>query len=140
MLVESFIRYKGECYDVGTRLKFKAVSWGYYEGIKEGVIEAFINTTAYIRAVDGKLYTFSTVTNCVKFDQVITEIITPVYYVEQQIETNRSYPPLWQVENGLILYIAIMVIGVLFEERFLIWIFATVIFFAWITGRLNKKN
>ena len=139
MPVEYFIRYQGKCYDVGTRLKFKAVAWGYYEGIKEGVIEKFIGSTAYIRADDGQLYTFSTMTNCVNFDKVIKEIIDPVYYTAKQEAVDRNYPLSWQVENGLIWYIIIMTAGLFFEARLLIWIVATIFFFAWATGRLNKK-
>lgn len=140
MPVEYFIRYKGKCYDVGTRLRFKAISHNYYFGIKEGVIEKFINTTAFIRADDGVLYEYSTTKYLVDFDKVIIEIINPVYYVpEITTKNNRECPPPWDVEIGWIWYIIIMVVGTIFNDRLMIWVVATAIFFLWKTGILRKK-
>ena len=140
MPVEYFIRYKGLFYDVGTRLKFKAYSYGYYWGIKEGIIEKFINTTAFIRGDDGILYEYSTIKNLIDFDKVIIEIIEPVYYVpEGTTGNNHDCPPDWDVEIGWIWYIITMVVGVIFKDRILIWVFATAIFFLWRRGYLNKK-
>jgi hypothetical protein len=138
MPVEYFIRYKGLCYDVGTRLKFKAISYNYYWGIKEGVIEQFIGTTAFIRADDGLLYEYSTTKYLVDFDKVIVEIINPIYYIpETTTKNNRNCPPDWDIEIGWIWYIVIMVVGTIFNARLMIWVLASAYFFLWKSGFLN---
>jgi hypothetical protein len=136
MPVEHFITYKGQHYDVGTRLKFRAFSWGYYQGVKVGVIEEFIKTTAYIRADDGEIYQCSTITN--DWVKNIIEIIYPVYYVEKEPQNNgRVRPPDWQIEMGVTWYIIIMVFCALFKERWLGWFCVTGYFLLWINGFLN---
>ena len=142
MPVEYFIRYKGIFYDVGTKLKFKAISYNYYFGIKEGVIEKFINTTVFIRANDGELYEYSTTTNVVNFDKLIIEIIEPVYWVPEKLIPidNQNHPAPWDVEIGWIWYIIIMVVGAIFQDRLLIWIVASAIFFLWKSGKLGGNK
>lgn len=142
MPVEQFIRYKGLFYDVGTRLKFKAISYNYYCGIKEGVIEKFINSTVFIRADDGKLYEYSTIRHSVDFDKLIIEIITPVYCAPEKLvpTKNNNAPAPWDVEIGWIWYIIIMVVGTIFQDRILIWLVATVIFLAWKSGKLGGNK
>ena len=138
MPVEYFIRYKGLFYDVGTRLRFKAYSYGYYWGIKEGEVEKFIGTTAFIRGDDGVLYEYSTTKWLVNFDKVIIEIIEPVYYdMERATNNNHNYPSSWDAEIGWIWYIIIMVVGSIFKARLMIWIFATAYFFLWKSGFLK---
>lgn len=139
MPVEYFIRYKGMFYDVGTKLKFKAISYNYYWGIKDGTIEKFINSTVFIRADDGVLYEYSTIKNLVDFDKLIIEIIKPVYWIpeEHTPADNRNRPAPWDVELGWIWYIIIMVVGAIFKDRLLIWFFTTAIFFLWKNGFLN---
>lgn len=146
MPVEYFIRYKGLCYDVGTKLKFKARfragSYSFYQGVKEGVIEQFINSTVFIRAEDGELYNFSTIRNLVDFDKEIVEIIEPVYYIPKPQTSDRNYnrPDPWDVEVGWIWYIIIMVVGTIFNSRLLIWVAATTIFFSWKSGRFGGNK
>ena len=141
MPVEYFIRYRGRCYGVGTRLKFEAKVNGYYCGIKEGVIEQFAGTMVFIRGDDGILYKYSTTKYLVDFDKVIIEIINPSYYIMEGINySNRECPQPWDFEIGLIWYIIIMVVGTLFNARLIIWIVSTVIFFLWKNGFLNGGN
>ena len=138
MPVEYFIRYKGNCYDVGTRLKFHARLYGFDCGIKDGIIERFINNSVFIRSSDGEMYTYSTTKYLVDFDKIIIEIIEPVYYVEQYTnDNNRTYPQSWETEIAWIWYVVIMVVGVIFNARLLIWGFATAVFFLWKNGFLN---
>ena len=141
MPVEYFIRYKGKCYDVGTRFKFRAISYNYYRGIKEGVIEKFINTSVFIRADDGKLYEYSTIKNLVDFDKLIIEIIKPVYYTAKNLAPdNNNRPAPWDVEIGWIWYIIIMIIGTIFKDCLLIWVVATAVFFLWKSGKLGGNK
>ena len=141
MPVEYFIRYKGQCYDVGTKLRFKAYAYGYYCGIKEGIIEKFIGTTAYIKGDDNVLYEYSTTKWLVDFDKVIIEIIEPIYYKPEKLApTKNNCPDPWDIEIGWIWYIIIMVVGAIFKDRLLIWIIATAVFFLWKSGKIGGKK
>ena len=138
MQVEYFIRFQGKCYDVGTRLRFYSSkrTWGIP---KSGIIEEFNGTACIIKGDDERTYILSTVAQ-ENGHRCVVEILKPVYYVEKRKNTNRNCPPIWKVENVLIWYIIIMVVGILFKARLLIWIVATVIFFTWATGHFNNKN
>ena len=138
MPVEYFIRYKGLLYDVGTRLKFKAYSYGYYWGEKEGVIEKFIGSTVFIKGDDGILYEYSTTKYLVDFDKVIIEIIEPIYYtLEKSSVADRDCPPSWDIEIGWIWYVILMVVGAIFKARIIIWVFVSAYFFLWKNGFIN---
>ena len=135
MPIEYFIRYQGKYYDVGTRLRFY-----YCNKIIEGVIEHFYGSTVYIRDSNGFLHDFSTARGEMYFDKLIAEIIKPVYYtgpIHSECSNERNCPPSWEVEMGWVYYILIMVAGTLFYARWIIYIFATIIFFAWKNGFLN---
>ena len=136
MPVEQFIRYKGLFYDVGTKLRINRY------GIKEGEIEKFIGGTAYIRFTDGSLESYSTMPNMIDFDKLIVEIIKPVYWIPNELNLvdnqNRTAP--WDVEIGWIWYIIIMVVGTIFNDRLLIWVVATTIFFLWKNGKLGGNK
>lgn len=136
MPIENFLRFEGKCYDVGTKLKFYAKIRQFNVGIKIGVIKKFDNGTVYIEGDDGFLYYYSTIFN------YIIEIIEPVYYIPKEDTTsdNRTRPAPWDVEIGWIWYIIIMVVGTIFNDRLLIWIVATAIFFLWKSGRLGGQK
>ena len=131
MPVEYFLKYKGQCYDVGTRLKFKHCG---YE--KEGQIEWFINNHVGIRLTDGSIWSISMIWG---LDNTITEIIEPVYYMEPQ--SKKVYGgPLPSDDDlfvGWVWYIVIMLVGTIFRDRLTIWVFATAIFFLWKNGFFN---
>ncbi len=142
--VRTYLPYKGIYYDVGTRLRFKARANGFYVGVREGVIEKFINTTMFIKADDGIIYEFCTTRNLVNFDKEILEIIEPVYWAPPE-ETltqhnNQNRPAPWDIEIGWIWYIVIMIVGSIFKERFMVWVMATAIFFLWKSGKFSKKK
>lgn len=131
MPVEYFLRYKGQCYDVGTRLKFK--EWGREE---EGQIEWFINNHVGIRLVDGSLRVLSTMWG---FENTVTEIIEPVYYVappEKKVY-GGPLPSEDDIFIGWVWYIVIMLVGTIFRDRLTIWVFASLIFFTWKNGLWN---
>lgn len=132
MPVEYFLRYKGKCYDVGTKLKFK-----FCGSILEGVVEWISHNHIYIRLTDGTGWTLSKVW---PLDNTILEIIEPVYYVEPPKKPVKvgTPPPMEDVFVGWMWYIAIMVVGIIFNDRWLIWIFATIIFFTWKNGGIKK--
>ncbi len=139
MPVEYFIKFRGMCYDVGTRLKFKQ-STATWEPILIGVIEKIAPSFAYIRATDGKLYEFSTVQGLVNFEKIIIEIVSPVYYTGAMPKRQKNQcvcPSQGDVDIGWMWYIIIMVVGTIFNARLTIWIFASLIFFAWKNGYMN---
>ena len=133
MPVEYFLRYKGKCYDVGTQLKFKVFS----NIILEGTIISFSHNQIYIRLTDGTTWKLSKVW---PLDNTIIEIVKPVYYTEPQKPIGKygTPPPMEDVFVGWMWYIAIMAVGIIFKDRWLIWIFATIIFFAWKNGGMKK--
>lgn len=138
-VVEYFIRYKGERYDVGTRLRFKTgtASWA---GILEGTIEIISHNVFYIRLTDGGMWKLSKV---LPLENRIVEIVYPVYYQDPPVEYVRGIqggpcPPEDQIFVGWIWYIAIMVIGALFKEALLIWVIASAVFFLWKNGFFNR--
>ncbi len=74
-----------------------------------------------------------------KYEQYI-EIIEPVYYQEPEPLNPqniflRTQSGSWDAHNkvctGLIWYILVMLVGIIFKERLLIWIVATIVFFIW---------
>lgn len=145
MPVEFFIRYKGALYDIGTILKIH-----YCNNVIEGTIEDFYGSKVYIRDSNGYLHEFSTIRNhgtndyafC-NFDKMIVEIVKPVYYtgpISGENSNKRNCPPDWEIEMGWIYYILAMVVGTLFHSRWVIYIFATIIFFAWKNGFLNNNK
>jgi hypothetical protein len=138
MPVEYFIRFQGKCYDVGTRLKFYPYGRTWFTPMI-GVIEEFMGTTCFIRGDDGKTYTLSTVVQ-ENGNKCVVEIIEPVYYILKGDTTNRFCPPAWKIEDVLVWYIIIMVVGALFQVRLLIWVVASIFFFAWVTGRFKNNN
>ena len=133
MPVEYFLRYQGKCYDVGTRLKFKPFSW--FDPM-EGTIESISHNTILIQLIDGRTWELSKVWS---LDNTITEIIEPVYYEEPPVVYRRggAYPPEESVFIGWIWYIIIMLVGTIFKDRFMIWAFASAVFFLWKNGFLN---
>lgn len=136
MPVEYFIRYQGKCYDVGTRLRFYPYGDKWLNPV-DGVIEEFTSTWVFIRGDNGRLYQFSTVTN--RFDSTVLEILSPVYYEEPPVAYRRGgvCPSEDAIFVGWVWYILIMLVGVIFNERLLIWVFATAVFFLWKNGFLN---
>ena len=139
MPIEYFIRFQGQCYDVGTRIKFKA---GYWGPILEGTIEIISHHIFFVRLTDGYLHQLSKIK---PLDNIILEILEPVYYVEPEVEYKRGFnggvkPPEDDIFIGWIWYILIMVVGVIFRDRLTIWIFATVVFFLWKNGFFGGKK
>lgn len=146
MPVENFLKYKGECYDVGTVLKFRVRGMMHFATLqpKIGIIEKFEENTCFIKDDFSRIYTIPTISQSqINDNEYIIEIIEPVYYnpPEQiQLVNNRNVPPAWDVEIGWIWYIIIMIVGTIFNDRLLIWIVASVVFFLWKAGKIGGKK
>lgn len=137
VLARKYMKYQGKYYDKGTKVMIKGpngpvqatfVGWRY-EGKNCFVAESGSYFDLYSN------YNFSGV------NKFIVEIIEPVYpdlhCVVTTKTTERDKPPSWDVEVGWIWYVVIMLVGTIFKDRFLIWGFATAVFFLWKNGFLN---
>lgn len=128
-----YLYYKGQYYDVGTRVMLKTRWCGV-------VLATFQGYGEY----DGKgAYSLSGGPNP---DDYIIEIVEPVYYVEPEPTSpkkssifTRTGSGSWgssdEVFVGLVLYIAVMLVATIFKDRIGIWILATIVYFNW----LKKK-
>ena len=131
MPVEYFLRYRGKCYGVGTMLKFKQNLCTYV-----GTIQSFTHNGMWLLVNTGSEYYLSRVHS---LDNTILEIIIPVYVDEPEkiVTKHRTSPPEDDIFYGWIVYIAVMIVGTIFNERFAIWVFASLVFFLWKKGFLS---
>lgn len=136
-LARKYLKYHNVYYDIGTKVKLRTPS-----GIKDAIFTGWrfdgksFKTIEYVNLWDTE-YTFSVANDC------ITEIIDPVYpkfEITPESTSERECPASWDVEIGWIWYIIIMVVGAIFKDRLMIWIFATIVFFLWEKGFLNGGN
>lgn len=137
MPVEYFIRFQGKRYDVGTRFKFK-----YMGSVMEGTIESISHNIFYVRLTDGTDWRLSKVW---PLENTIIEIIEPVYYEDPIVEytfgiSGGVCPTEGDVFIGWIWYIVIMVVGTIFNDRLMIWVFTSAVFFLWKNGFLGGKK
>lgn len=135
MPVEYFVRYKGQRYDVGTKLKF-VIGTGIFQTIHEGTIEWIDHYSVYIRLVDGRGWELSKLFG---LENTIVEIVKPVYYIEPPKKPVKGGPLPSEdaIFVGWAWYIIIMAVGLIFNDRWLIWFWATLIFFNWKNGFFN---
>lgn len=126
----TYLEYKGVYYDKGTVVKLKThqgkiatatfVGWYPQPGFRGD-------------GVWGYYYSGQT-------EQYVLEIIKPVYppdvvYVRES--DTRELPPEGAIDLGWAWYIVIMLGGVFFRDRLLIWVGASAVFFLWKKGFLN---
>lgn len=121
-----YLYYKGQYYDVGTKVKLKT----RWSGVVETIFLGYETYDCYLERASANP------------DDYIVEIIEPVYYVppeKQEGEKSnvfmRTGSGSWNSDDdifhGLLLYIAVMLVGTIFKDRLLIWIIATWVFFSW---------
>lgn len=123
--MERFFTYQSKQYSVGTKVKFKFM----YNLPEVGTVEDINDDKILIRLTDGTPYWV------MKTDNAITEILQPVYYVEK----NKTLPPCDDVFYGWIFYIIVMAVGLIFKDRWIIWVAATILFFTWKKGLWGRK-
>lgn len=137
-LAREYLKYHNAYYDIGTKVKLRTPS-----GVKDAIFTGWrrdgksFKTIEYVNLWDTK-YTYSQANN------FIVDIIEPVYpnlKKTSEPANQRECPPSWDVEIGWIWYIIIMVVGSIFRDRWMLWIFATAYFFLWKNGLFggNKK-
>jgi hypothetical protein len=148
-LTRKYMKYKGEYYDVGTICKIKGRDGkpklvkfkGWHFNDDRSNFEL-------IDKNDGS-YTLYDNYNRLGVNEYCLEIVMPVYPPKlEKIETSggkvglpdRDKPPSWDIEVAWIWYIVVMVVAIIFKDRWLIWGFATAIFFLWKNGFLGGKK
>ncbi len=133
MSIQQYFEYKGQKYGYGTKLKVRTRYWGIVETTYLGD-RRFDGLTAYDLAVGPNPESY------------IVEIIEPVYYMEPELEPGKQANIFFRtgsgsaqhdddVFHGFLLYLAVMIGGIIFKDRWLIWIMATIVYFTW----LKKK-
>ena len=76
-------------------------------------------------------------------DEEIAKIIEPVYikivpWQEKSINNMISGESHSDVFGGCLIYIVIMLVGAIFNARWMIWIFATIIFIIWLLNQFKS--
>ena len=133
-LARKYLLYKGIYYDVGTKVKIRG-----FHGVQEAVFTGWQPYTG--RSFQMENMYKEEFRSSYGADKYIIEILEPVYadlseYVQSPTAT-RECPPQHEVEMGWVWYIVIMLVGFLFNEKLLIWLIASAIFFLWKNGFLN---
>ena len=131
MPVEYFLRYKGKCYDIGTMIRFKQNYCTYV-----GIIQRFTHNGMWLSVHTGSEYYLSRIHS---LDNVILEIIIPVYYEESTLThiNIKESPPEESIFIGWIWYVVIMAGAMIFKDCLMIWVFTTIVFILWKKGFLN---
>ena len=122
--------YNGKEYDVGTKVRIKTVYYGEQIMTLE---RSSVNGLQFIG-----INNYSIPVRLGVSDLVI-EIVEPVEVIKQP-SNNRNYPSDGDIDIGWIWYIIIMAIGTIFNDRILIWGFATAVFFLWKNGFFGGKK
>ena len=125
-----YLKYKGVYYDIGTKVKIKVKVWG---DIKEATFVGWYPQEGFRgEGVWGFYYSSDA-------DKDIVEIVEPVYPkdVVWVKDDDRELPSYGAIDLGWAWYIIIMIGGLFFYDRWLIWIGATAVFFLWKKGFLN---
>ena len=124
-----YLYFKGKYYDVGTKVLIKTT----WDGVQEATFCGW-GTYPFRGKCVWEQYCSSNV------EKYIIDIIEPIEVAFESIKNeNRNCPNDWEIEIGLIWYILIMVIGLIFKDRLMIWVVATAIFFLWKKGFLGGK-
>ena len=121
-----YLEYNGKKYDVGTKVKVNT-SW-YGEQIMVVRFGGVTGLELYNQNLSMPIR--------VGMASLIIEIVEPVE-IQTPLPTSSSRTPPAVTDVGWVWYIIIMFGGLFFNDRWLIWIFATVYFILWINGFLN---
>ena len=124
-----YFEFEGKYYGIGTKVLLKT----RYDGIQEATFESCNGNSMFIGEYHWTNHKYNPI-------QVI-KIIEPVeVFIEQSLQqetfNKNNYSSAGIVDFAWIWYVAIMLIGSIFEARMLLWIFATLYFFWW-KGRKN---
>lgn len=144
-LAKKYMKFREEYYDIGTICKIKG---------REGpVLVKFLgwdhNYKGKFEDLDNTIFGLFSDYTCAGVNDYCLEIIVPIKPNLQQPKEEigsgfglpaRDKPPSWDVDIAWIWYVAIMAIGLIFKDRWLIWSFTSAVFFLWKNGFLNGGN
>lgn len=142
-------------YTIGTKAIIKHRQYGksfYYVGRFDGSQFVFDGyPTVPITVQYNVLVSSAISTNLLKAGRnnkgvSISKIIEPHYYRPTPREMNaidkfkvNGGPKPIDTSFGTLIYIVVMIGGAIFKDRIILWIFATIIYFLWKYGYMNKK-
>lgn len=141
---ENYFIYKGIAYGVGTKVLFteerdQRLCYKGARGKPHTFVAGWSNGEKRFQWQENDdwrkgIFSIPYITNP---DQEIKEIIEPVYanitpWQKQAINNMTSGKVHTDVFGGVLLYIDAMLVGVIFKDRWLIWIFGTIIFVIWL--------
>ena len=144
---QEYFVYKGVIYGIGTKVLLSDAGYKkhYISPKNKGKPYTFMfgyHSGPYIfQRIDERGWKYgcsdATITN---LDEDIQEIIEPVYvnlvtWQEKAIDNmmNKIVSP--NISGGILLYVIAMIVGALFVDRLLIWVFATVVFVCWLLNQ-----
>ena len=136
MPVEYFLRYKGNLYDVGTKIRFKSSNKSWASTL-EGTIDIFSAYQIFIKLTDGTYWELSRLEN---LEELIIEILHPVYYrgAIPQKDT-RKRPPIGSIDTAWAWYIVLMFAATFVNGNWVLWILISITFFTWKNGLWGGK-
>lgn len=124
-----YLEYNGKKYDVGTKVKVNTYRYG--EQIMTVRIGGVTGLELHNHNLSMPIRT--------GMANVISEIVEPIE-VQTVSSKPSNGPSPGATDIGCIWYIIIMLGGAIFNDRWLIWIFATIIFVLWSKGIFNKRK
>ena len=127
-----YLKYKGVYYDVGTKVKVKT----QFRGIREATFVGWYPQTGFVGEGVTGFYCWANA------DRDVVEILEPKYPedVVWVKDDYRELPSYAAIDFGWVIYIIVMIAGVFFYDRWLVWIGATAFFFLWKNGYLGGKG
>ena len=139
---EDYFVFNNVSYGIGTKVLLSHNIYNKYVFSVKEQCEPF--TFIYGLNNGNKIFNCKTYGNIVVThpEQDIEKIVYPVVVIathttwQQQAFTNMTHSNIHSnLFGGIILYIVIMLIGVIFVDRWLIWIFSTIIFIHWLLSQ-----
>lgn len=142
---ENFFIFKGASYGVGTQVVLKDEVY-----LQRSSFTKYDNLFTFQFGWSDGYKEFSQKGNKMSVvirnpDQEIKEIISPVaatptttIWQQQALENMCSGKVHADVFGGVLLYIIVMLVGAIFYDRWLIWIFSTFIFVSWLLNQYRN--
>lgn len=145
---ENYFIYKGVAYGVGTKVLFTDDIYQKYAYSSKAKNQPHTFTRGsntgwkgfYWEEDKSSKFKASNNVSIYNPDEEIKEIVEPVYvdlipWQQKALDNMINKKVLPDVFGGCLLYVVIMIVGTLFIDRLLIWIFATMIFACWLLGQ-----
>lgn len=147
--IDYFI-YHGVAYGVGTKVILSDEFASKYSYKRKNIPHIF--TASYSDGYNIFYMQDDGTKSCLKssigidnYDEDIKEIVYPVYaniqhtsWQKQAINNMMSGKFHADIFDGVVIYLAVMVVGAIFKDRWLLWIAATIIFINWVLNQYRS--